>query len=117
MPVKVWSKDPDKFLYTYAFTDEGSNVNMRSETLVKKFGVPVPASNVKLVRSNATLLIESKVDVLGIQSIDKLAAFFVKNALVVKELVDVNPSIPTQKIADCYPNLKDLRFPLLRIVK
>ena len=53
-------------------------------------------------------------DGLGIQGIDEPAAFFVKDALVVKELVDVSPSIPTQEIAECYPHLKNLSFPLLK---
>ena len=114
VPIKVWAKDPDKFLYTYAFIDEGSNVNMCSETLVKKLGVSVSGSNIELVTSNATSLIESKVDGLGIEGIDEPAAFFVKDALVVKELVDVSPSIPTQEIAECYPHLKNLSFPLLK---
>ena len=46
MPIKVRTKDPDKFLYTYAFTDEGSNVNICSEVVVKKVGVPVSGSNI-----------------------------------------------------------------------
>ena len=46
----------------YTFIDEGSNVNMCSETLVKKLGVPVSGSNIEIVASNATLLIKSKVD-------------------------------------------------------
>ena len=53
-------------------------------------------------------------DGLGIQGTDEPAAFFVKDALVVKELVDASPSIPTQEIAECYPHLKYLSFPLLK---
>ena len=87
---------------------------MRSETLVRKFDVPVSANNVELITNNVISLIESKVDGLGIQSIDELAAFFVKNAHVVIELVDVSPSIPTQDSADCCPHLKNLRFPVLK---
>ena len=46
------------------------------ETLMKKLAVPVPASNVELVISNATFLIDSKgADGLGIQRIDELASF------------------------------------------
>ena len=70
------SKDSDKFLYTYAFIDKGSNVNMCTETLVKKIGVRVSGSNIELITSNATSLIESKVDGLGIQGMDEPAAFF-----------------------------------------
>ena len=73
---------------------------MYSETLVKKLSVSVSGSNIELVTSNTTSLVELKVDSLGIQGIDEPAAFFLKDALVVKELVDVSPSILTQKIAE-----------------
>ena len=71
-------------MQTYAFINEGSNVNICSETLVKKLGVPVSGSNIELITSNATSLIESKVDGLGIQGIDEPAAFFVKMLLWLK---------------------------------
>ena len=117
VPVKVWARNPERFVYTYAFIDEGSNVNMCSEDLVKKLGVSVSASKVELVTSNATSLINTKVDGFGIQGVDEPSAFFVKDALVVKELVDVSSSIPTREIIQNYKHLQDANFPLLEDCK
>ena len=44
----------------------------------------------------------------------KSTAFFVKDAFVVKEIIDVSASISKQEIAAGYPHLKNLRFPLLK---
>jgi len=113
VPVKVWADDADKFVYTYAFIDEGSNVNMCSQRLVEELNLTVSSTNVELLTSGATVTMQKRVDLLGIQGINEPSAFSLQNAFVVDEVVDVSSSIPTPNIVQAYPHLKELDFPLL----
>ena len=122
VPVKVWAENTD-CVQTYAFIDEGSSVYMCSASLVERLGVPMTATNVELVSSNAISVMDKKVDCLGIQGFEEASAFLVKDAFVVDEVVmaffvvdevvDVSASIPTSKLAHMFPHLSELNFPEL----
>ena len=110
VPVKVWANNVDKFVYTYAFIDEGSNVNMCSQRLVEDLNLPVSYTNVELITSGSTAIMHKRVGSLGIQGINESSAFSIQNAFVVDEVVDVSSSIPTPEIVQAYPHLRELDF-------
>ena len=83
---------------------------MCSASLVERLGVPMSATNVELVSSNAISVMDKKVDCLGIQGFEEASAFLVKDAFVVDEVVDVSASIPTNKLAHMFPHLSELNF-------
>ena len=62
VPVKVWSANPSNCVSTYAFIDEGSNINMCSSRLADRLGVPISATNVKLLTSNAESVLDQKIE-------------------------------------------------------
>ena len=95
LPVKVWASNPEKPILTYGFIDEGSNVNLCSEKLAKRLGVPLTATNAQLITSNAISVMDQKVKSLAIQGVHESMAFMVKDAFVVEEVVDVSSSIHT----------------------
>ena len=76
LPVKVWYKDPRKFVYTYAFIDEGSSVNMCSASLVERLGVSVENGNVELITANAVTQENKRIHSLGIQGVEEECAFW-----------------------------------------
>ena len=114
VPVNVWFKDSSKQVSTYAFIDEGSSVNLCSERLLKRLGLPVTATHVELVTSNATSLMDKRVSCIAIQGLGESSAFVVPHAFVVNEVVDVSSSIPTNKMAHAFPHFRCLDFPLLK---
>ena len=71
--VKVCYDDPSKYVCTYAFIDEESNVNMCSAELAERLGVPVKWGNVELITANAITHEKKKVDFLAKQGIKKKA--------------------------------------------
>ena len=113
VPVKVWSANPINCVNTYAFIDEGSNINMCSSRLADRLGVPISATNVKLLTSNAESVLDRKIESLMVQGIDELERFKVKEAFVVDEVVDVRSSIPTNDLVQRFPHLSGLNFPSL----
>ena len=62
VPVRVWTNDPGKHVLTYAFIDEGSNINMCSRHQAKRLGVSTLATNVKLLTSNAISVLDRKIN-------------------------------------------------------
>ena len=99
VPVKVWGPDPAKAEYTYAFIDKGSIVNLCSQDLVKRLGVPITEIMVELQTCNAASMINKRIDTLAIQGIGEEPAFVVKDVLVMDKIVDVSDSIPTETFA------------------
>ena len=77
-PVKVWSANSSTYVNTYAFIDEGSNINMCSSRLINRLGVSTSATNVKLLTSNAESVLHRKIESLMVQGIDELGRFKVK---------------------------------------
>ena len=69
VPVKVWTNDPVKPVLTYAFIDEGSNINVCSSHLGERLGVSTSATNVKLLTSNAISVLDRKIDNSVIQGV------------------------------------------------
>ena len=65
---------------------------------------------VELHTCNATSLVNQSVDNLIIQGIEEEFAFIVKDVLVMKDIVDVSDSIPTDVLARSYPDLEDTSF-------
>ena len=113
VPVKVWGPDPAKAEYTYAFTDEGSSVNLCSQDLVKRLGVPITETMVELQTRNAASMIKERIDTLAIQGVGEEPAFVVKDVLVMNKIVDVSDSILTETVARAYSHLQDIDFPEL----
>ena len=111
--VKVWSANSSNCVSTYAFIDEGSNINMCSSRLADRLGIPISATNVKLLTSNAESVLDRKIDSLMVQGINELERFKVKEAFVVDEVVDVQSSIPTNDLVQRFPHLSGLNFPSL----
>ena len=87
---------------------------MCSTDLVKRLGVPISATNVELVTSNSAFLMTKKVNCMGIQGVDEPSSFWVKDAFVVDEVVDVSSSILTQELERAFPHLKGLVFPKIK---
>ena len=113
VPVKVWSANSSNCVSTYAFIDEGSNINMCSSRLADRLEIPISATNVKLLTSNAESVLDRKIDSLMVQGIDDLKRFKVKEAFVVDEVVDLRSSIPTNDLVQRFPHLSGLNFPSL----
>ena len=105
VPVKVWPANSSNCVSTYAFIDEGSNIKMCSSRLADRLGIPISATNVKLLTSNAESVLDQKIDNLMVQGIDELERFKVKEAFVVDEVVDVRSSIPTNDLVQRFPHL------------
>ena len=114
VPVEVCGEDPHKCICTYAFIDEGSNVNLCSSSLAERLGISMAATNVKLMTSNAVSVLTHKVDNLIVRGVNEPESFSIKEALVVDQVVDVSDSIPTDKMVERYPHLQDLCFPNLK---
>ena len=113
VPVKVWANDPGEHVLTYAFIDEGSNINMCSSHLAKRLGVSTSATNVQLLTSNAISVLDRKIDDLVIQGVNELEAFRVGEAFVVDNVIDVSSSIPTNDLVQRHSHLRRLKFPEL----
>ena len=48
-----------------------------------------------------------------IQGVNEPDVFPIKETLVQKTIIDVNSSIPSKRLAEAYPHLRDLTFPEL----
>ena len=91
--MKVWAQDKSEHVCTYAFIDEGFNVNLCSDRLAALSAILVAVTHVELVTSNATFLMKKKVQNLAIQGTKESAAFLIQDAFVVNEVIDVSFSI------------------------
>ena len=109
----MWANDPGEHVLTYAFIDEGSNINMCSSHLAKWLGVSTSATNVKLLTSNTISVLDRKIDDLVIQGVNELEAFRVREAFVVDNVVDVSSSTPTNDLVQRHSHLQRLKFPEL----
>ena len=114
VPVKVWASNPSYCVYTHAFIDEGSGVNMCSASLTRQLEIEVKDCDVELWTTNGVSR-ENKmaVEPMSIKGIVEDSSFEVKDALIVEDIVDVSWSIPGKELSEGYPHLQKFNFPQL----
>ena len=88
-------------------------MNLCSQDLFKRLGVPITETMVELQTCNAAFMINERIDTLVIQGSGEEPAFVVKGFLVMDKIVDLSDSIPTETVANAYSHLQDIDFPEL----
>ena len=114
VPVKVWASNPSYCVYTHAFIDEGSGVNMCSASLIRQLGIEVKDCDVELWTTNGVSR-ENKMaaEPMTIKGIAEDSSFEVKDVLIVEDIVDGSWSIPRKELTEGYPHLQEINFPQL----
>ena len=102
----MWFSYPFKYECAYAFIDKGSSISLCAAGLAKRCGIPISHGSVEQHTTNAVTVDNKKIHDLAIQGIEESSSFNLREALIMDEIVDVNASIPTEKLASQYEHLK-----------
>jgi len=113
VPVKVWTTDPANYVLTYCFLDEGSEASVCTKALARRLGAKLANSKMRMCTNNAITNVNLVLPEMHIQGVNEPDVFPIKETLVQKTIIDVNSSIPSKRLAEAYPHLRDLTFPEL----
>ena len=111
VPVKIWEKDPNKSIYTWAYMDDGSETSLCTTAFASRLGVSLYRTNVKMCTNNAVTTVGWQIKDLYVQGVEEEQIFCLKQILVQDSIVDVNTSILRDEITAMFPHLTDLSFP------
>ena len=66
VPIRVWLKDPEKSVFTWAYMDDGSETSLCTSSFAQKLGATLTRTNVQMHTNNAITNIQWKINDLHI---------------------------------------------------
>jgi len=110
-PVRVFNDDGSRFVDTYCFLDNGSQVNICSQRLTDKLHANGANVTQKITGIPGSREINSPLVSLRVKGLKESATFSLSEVSVMKDLPDISSSIPRDSQLRSYEQLHGLHFP------
>jgi len=110
-PVRVFTNDGSRFVDTYCFLDNGSQVNICSQRLMNKLHAKGANVKQKIIGIAGSREINYSLVSLRVKGLKESATFSLPEVLDMKDLPDISSSIPRDSQLRSYKHLHGLHFP------